>query len=148
MNGRGPIVGVVIGVIGVAVAVVALVIGINAKNGNQSDQELADSVQRQVNSQLTQLGLKQGTAAKHAKQAEQNLSARQRQQQAAQRRAQRRLAGGQAVTQNDIAGINRRLNTIAADVKRITNEQRVIRGDIRNLDNRVGKLERQQNRGK
>jgi hypothetical protein len=145
---RGGLIGGIVAAVGVAVAVVALIIAINAKNGNQSDAELADSVKGEVNHQLTALGLEQGTAAKHAKQAERNLSARQRQQQRASQRAQRQLKGGQVVTQDDIAGVNRRLNTISNDIRRLTNQQRVFKSDIRNLDNRVGRLERQRNRGK
>ncbi len=102
------------------VGVVGLVIGISAKNGNQSDQDIADATKAQLEQQL-------GTTASQVQGAEQ---------------AQATKAAGVTETVNkQLRALRTSVNAIQTSVNTLNTTTATQATDIKNLQNDVNKLD-------
>jgi hypothetical protein len=108
------------------VGVVGLVIGISAKNGNKSDQDIADATKAQLEQQL-------GTAASQAQGAEQAQAGKQAGVTASVNRQLRALRMSVTQIQNTIDGLDQTKVMQANDIKNLQN-------DVDKLDTRVSNL--------
>ena len=102
------------------VGVVGLVIGISAKNGNQSDQDIADATKAQLEQQL-------GTTASQVQGAEQ---------------AQATKAAGVTESVNkQLRALRTSVNAIQTSVNTLNTTTATQATDIKNLQNDVNKLD-------
>jgi chromosome segregation ATPase len=109
------------------VGVVGLVIGISAKNGNKSDQDIADATKTQLEQQL-------GTTASEVKGAQQTQAAKQAEATASVDKQLRALRMDLTATQNNVDQLGQ---SKVAQAKQITNLQ----DQVDKLDTRVSNLE-------
>ena len=117
-----------------------MLIAIDAKNSTTSDEDLANSVRTQIEKSVPALKLALASQSK----AIATAGARLRQAE----RAQKRLAGGQAIDRNDLNKLSAQIkalqgdvNTLTNDVNALKNEQNKTRDSVANLTSRVDRLE-------
>ena len=108
------------------VGVVGLVIGISAKNGNKSDQDIADATKAQLEQQL-------GTTASEVKGAQQAQATKQAGVTASVNKQLRTLSTSVDAIQTSINTLNTTTATQATDIKNLQNS-------VNKLDTRVGNL--------
>lgn len=109
------------------VGVVGLVIGISAKNGNKSDQDIADATKAQLEQQL-------GTTASQVQGAEQAQATRQEGVTASVDKQLRALRTSVTAIQNSINTLNTTSATQGNDIK-------TLQADVNKLDTRLTNLE-------
>ena len=108
------------------VGVVGLVIGISAKNGNQSDQDIADATKTQLEQQL-------GTTASQAQGAEQQQASKEAGVTASVDRQLRALRQDLTATQNNVDQLDDAKVAQANQIKNLQNE-------VNKLDTKVSNL--------
>jgi chromosome segregation ATPase len=108
------------------VGVVGLVIGISAKNGNKSDQDIADATKAQLEQQL-------GTTASEAQGAEQQQASKEAGVTASVNKQLRALRTSVNAIQTSINTLNTTTATQATDIKNLQK-------DVDKLDTRVSNL--------
>jgi chromosome segregation ATPase len=106
--------------IALAVGVVGLVIGISAKNGNKSDQDIADATKAQLEQQL-------GTTASQVQGQEQAQATKQ--------------AGATASVNRQLAAIRSSIAQLQTSVNTLNTTTATQGTDIKNLQNDVNKLD-------
>jgi chromosome segregation ATPase len=109
------------------VGVVGLVIGISAKNGNQSDQDIADATKAQLEQQL-------GTTASQVQGTEQQQASKEAGVTASVDRQLRALRQDLTATQNNVNQLD---DSKVAQANQIKNLQ----DDVNKLDTKVSNLE-------
>jgi chromosome segregation ATPase len=109
------------------VGVVGLVIGISAKNGNQSDQDIADATKTQLEQQL-------GTTASQAQGAEQAQASKQAGVTASVNKQLRALRMDLTATQNNVDQLGQSKVAQANQIKNLQDQ-------VDKLDTRVSNLE-------
>jgi chromosome segregation ATPase len=129
----------VLGAAALIVAVVALVIAMQAKDGNTSDADVAKQVKAEAETQIAglqkqiqgqvQAGRKAGAAATVA------LRRIDREQKA--------LSGNQAVSKSDLAKLSGQINALQSDVSNVTAQQNKMSDQVASLDQRVTHLQKQ-----
>ena len=102
------------------VGVVGLVIGISAKNGNQSDQDIADATKTQLEQQL-------GTTASQAQGAEQQQASKE--------------AGVTASVDRQLGALRQDLTATQNNVDQLDDTKVAQANQIKNLQNEVNKLD-------
>jgi len=102
------------------VGVVGLVIGISAKNGNKSDQDIADATKTQLEQQL-------GTTASEVQGAQQAQATKQ--------------AGVTASVNKQLNGIRSSITQLQASVNTLNTTTATQGTDIKNLQNDINKLD-------
>jgi chromosome segregation ATPase len=108
------------------VGVVGLVIGISAKNGNKSDQDIADATKAQLEQQL-------GTTASQVQGAEQAQASKQAGVTASVNKQLVQLRSSVTAIQNSVNTLNTTSATQGADIKNLQN-------DVNKLDTKVSNL--------
>ena len=108
------------------VGVIGLVIGISAKNGNKSDQDIADATKTQLEQQL-------GTTANEVKGAQQAQATKVAGVTASVNKQLRTLRTSVDAIQTSINTLNTTTGTQATDIKNLQNE-------VNKLDTRVSNL--------
>jgi chromosome segregation ATPase len=108
------------------VGVVGLVIGISAKNGNQSDQDIADATKTQLEQQL-------GTTASEVQGAEKAQASKQAGVTAGVNKQLSQLRASVTAIQNSVNTLNTTSATQATDIKNLQN-------DVNKLDTKVSNL--------
>src|SRR4051812_28104400 len=108
------------------VGVVGLVIGISAKNGNQSDQDIADATKAQLEQQL-------GTTASEVQGAQKEQATKQAGVTASVNKQLAELRASVAAVQNSVNTLNTTSATQATDIKNLQNE-------VNKLDTKVSNL--------
>jgi chromosome segregation ATPase len=108
------------------VGVVGLVIGISAKNGNKSDQDIADATKAQLEQQL-------GTTASQAQGAEQAQATKQAGVTASVDKQLRTLSTSVTAIQKSINTLNTTTATQGTDIKNLQD-------DVNKLDTKVSNL--------
>jgi len=108
------------------VGVVGLVIGVSAKNGNKSDQDIADATKTQLEQQL-------GTTASQVQGAQQAQAAKQAGVTASVDKQLRALRTSVGAIQNSVNTLNTTTATQATDIKNLQNQ-------VDKLDTRVSNL--------
>ncbi len=112
--------------VALVVGVVGLVIGISAKNGNQSDQDIADATKTQLEQQL-------GTTASEVKGAQAAQATKQADVTASVNKQLHSLQTSVNAIQNSVNTLNTTTATQATDIKNLQNQ-------VDKLDTRVGNL--------
>lgn len=112
--------------IALAVGVVGLVIGISAKNGNKSDQDIADATKAQLEQQL-------GTTASEVQGAQQAQATKQAGVTASVNKQLRQLRTSVDAIQTSVNTLNTTTATQATDIKNLQNQ-------VDKLDTRVSNL--------
>ncbi|HEX3562587.1 MAG TPA: hypothetical protein VHU24_07085 [Solirubrobacterales bacterium] len=102
------------------VGVVGLVIGISAKNGNKSDQDIADATKAQLEQQL-------GTTANQVRGQEQAQATK--------------AAGAAATVSKQLAGIRSSITQVQTSVNTLNTTTATQGTDIKNLQNDINKLD-------
>ena len=106
--------------VALVVGVVGLVIGISAKNGNKSDQDIADATKAQLEQQI-------GTSASQAQGAEQAAAAK--------------TAGVTASLNKQLEALRSSVSTLQTSVNNLNTTTATQGTDIKNLQNDVNKLD-------
>ena len=109
------------------VGVVGLVIGISAKNGNKSDQDIADATKAQLEQQL-------GATASQVKGAQEEQASKNATVTASVNKQLRALRASVAQIQDSVNTLNTTTATQATDIKNLQK-------DVDKLDTRVSNLE-------
>ncbi len=138
MDDRRAIWLLVLGGLAFVVGVVALLIAIDAKNGNTSDEDLAKSVRGEIQKSVPQLKLALASQSK----AIATAGARLRQAE----RAQKRLAGGQAIDRGDLNKLSSQLKAMQGDINGLTNDVNALKNQQNRTRDTVATLTRRVNR--
>jgi chromosome segregation ATPase len=125
--------GVAVGTVGAAVAVIALVVAIGAKNDTVSDEKLAAAVKAQAVTASADVSSELRSDVSAAASARRQIKvavARARDSEAKLRRQQERLAGSEKVTQQDLNQVAHDNATLRAQYDTLNNEVRELTTDL------------------